>query len=588
MRAYRTFFSTVGQAFLSLWMAAACLIQFTGSGAATHYVIVALVSAVCWLLVRRAVSRANRRTWVLALAFGFCMAVALVVGAGIRAQTGLLPASPAWMIAFRTGGLWALIGVALAAVLPVVPQEGEPAPLDAFEGKTHRRFFFCAWGAITLCWLPYFLFFYPAVCTYDTIDQYAQIITGVYSNHHPVLHTLLMGLFVKVGSLLRLPEHVGVAMMGVCQMLAMAALGATVGLFLRRRARAWVAYAVLGFYALNPLHAFFSLALWKDIPFSAAVTVLVMMIWRGIESRGAVFGRRGFSVAYLCVLVLLAFFRNNGIIVLVGSLPFLWLWCKSARRFIACSGAGVLAVFLVVQLWGWSAMGVEQPHMVEALAIPLQQIGHTIQSQQRLTEAQEQTLSRIMPLERWAQVYDPVSADRIKQHADFDHEALESDPVGFARTWFQMGLAHPVKYLEAHAGLTHRYWYPDQSVLCYFWVTEETKKDVTAVVHRALVPRLRVLKRLEPMALTTKYPVTWPFLASGFPIWYVLFAGCWLVAQRRSRFLLAIVPLVVLWASLMVLAPIAEPRYIYALYLAAPLLLGLTAGGKGRPAKSDA
>ena len=54
-------------------------------------------------------------------------------------------------------------------------------------------------AVIFLCWLPVFLAYYPSVFAYDAEGQLYQVIAGDYSTHHPLLHTLFMGAFFRLG-----------------------------------------------------------------------------------------------------------------------------------------------------------------------------------------------------------------------------------------------------------------------------------------------------------------------------------------------------------------------------------------------------
>ena len=58
-----------------------------------------------------------------------------------------------------------------------------------------KKIFISSMILCLLCWLHYFLAYYPGILSSDSIDQLQQVI-GVlqYSNHHPWIHTLFIGL----------------------------------------------------------------------------------------------------------------------------------------------------------------------------------------------------------------------------------------------------------------------------------------------------------------------------------------------------------------------------------------------------------
>lgn len=59
------------------------------------------------------------------------------------------------------------------------------------------RKYFILYCLLVLCWLPYLLALYPGVVLPDSLSSVAQSMGDVpISNHHPVLFTLLVKLFV--------------------------------------------------------------------------------------------------------------------------------------------------------------------------------------------------------------------------------------------------------------------------------------------------------------------------------------------------------------------------------------------------------
>ena len=129
-----------------------------------------------------------------------------------------------------------------------------------------------------VCWIPYFLYEYPAVMTPDSINQYAQVI-GAYelSNHHPVIHTALIGFFYKIGLSLTGDVAFGLALYTMAQMLFMAFVaGYVVRTLQKAGAITPVLVITICFYALMPYNGAYVVTMWKDIPFAAVVKDTIM------------------------------------------------------------------------------------------------------------------------------------------------------------------------------------------------------------------------------------------------------------------------------------------------------------------------
>ena len=60
-----------------------------------------------------------------------------------------------------------------------------------------------AYAFILACYVPMLLITFPGSFAYDVPYQLRQVVTGQYSTHHPLLHTLLLG------GLLQLGRHLG-------------------------------------------------------------------------------------------------------------------------------------------------------------------------------------------------------------------------------------------------------------------------------------------------------------------------------------------------------------------------------------------
>lgn len=105
---------------------------------------------------------------------------------------------------------------------------------------------------IFLCWLPVFLAYYPSVFAYDAEGQLYQVLAADYSTHHPLLHTLFLGAFFRLG-IARGSVSAGMAVHSVVQMALMAcAFGWAVSLLYQRRVSGRVRAALLLFLQSFP------------------------------------------------------------------------------------------------------------------------------------------------------------------------------------------------------------------------------------------------------------------------------------------------------------------------------------------------
>lgn len=89
---------------------------------------------------------------------------------------------------------------------------------------------------IFVAWIPFFLRFYPGIVTSDSYSQIEQTIGLIgLSDHHPITHTAIIGIFINIGLKLTNNINVGIALYSIFSMIAMATMDALVLKYLRKR-----------------------------------------------------------------------------------------------------------------------------------------------------------------------------------------------------------------------------------------------------------------------------------------------------------------------------------------------------------------
>jgi len=219
-----------------------------------------------------------------------------------------------------------------------------------------------------LCYLPYFLMYYPTWFNNDAIWQMEQALgMAAKSNHHPYFHTLIVKLFLDAGSFLFGNLTAAVALYTFFQMTLTAAVFGFLLFLLYRRGTGffWLVAAVC-FYALLPVNGMLSICMGKDAWFTAAFLLFMWAVSEcarpvkkekpadggngavysdvgrtndlsAVKGRRRFFGTTGgrwflFTVTGLAVCLL----RSNGIFVFLGTAVFLMvsaLWQERAARW---------------------------------------------------------------------------------------------------------------------------------------------------------------------------------------------------------------------------------------------------------------
>lgn len=443
---------------------------------------------------------------------------------------------------------------------------------------------------VFVAWLPYLVVYFPGFVFNDSLDSIRQCL-GIdpYSNHHPFLYTMLIDGCLWVGRTLGLGNTGGCAIYCVAQMLVMASAVAYLSIWTAYRAgidRRW-GWAIAAVFAASPYVATFSIALWKDPLFTMAMVALTLMLADLLMSRGDLARQRRWFLPVLAVVLLaVAFLRNNGFYIVVAVGVALAIMALSRRRhpakgrasgFAASLGmvAVASAVYLVVTGPVYQMLGVAATESVETVGMQLNQMARVVVMDGDLTDENRAYMESLMPLDEYERVYTPATVDNLKWADGFDAEAVKVDGA-FLRNWLTMMANNPRTCFEAWELQTFGFWAINQAdVTATFknigngWpifpgserigLVDEVGIDVGSglgVAHESL------------QGLFTSEPQSIPL---SFVFWGVLYLAICMMLLGRASWLVALVPTIVLVATIFVASPMWYwPRYAATLHFLIP------------------
>ena len=157
-----------------------------------------------------------------------------------------------------------------------------PSPLSA------RAKAFC-FLLLLLCWLPWFLYDYPGVMTPDSLSQFSQAAgLSAYSDHHPLLHTLLFQALYGIGFSLTQNVYMGIACYTLFQMGILAGVETfCLSILSRLGAPRPLLCGWIAFWGLLPYNGIFAVTIWKDVLFSAFLllyTLCLLLLLSGTKT----------------------------------------------------------------------------------------------------------------------------------------------------------------------------------------------------------------------------------------------------------------------------------------------------------------
>lgn len=599
------------------------------------------------------------REILLMLPFAFCYAFFIVLGDWQR-SAHYSNARNMGRLALWTVIAWAVLlllgfllenGSALAAGVTARLPKNAALPAGVrkvlsvmFLNGGSRRGHWWIWLAFSalclLCYLPYFLMYYPTWFNNDAIWQMEQALgMAAKSNHHPYFHTLIVKLFLDVGNFLFGNLTAAVALYTFFQMAMTAAVFGFLLFLLYRRGTGifWLILAMC-FYVLLPVNAMLSICMGKDAWFTAA---FLLFTWAacvcaqtkaqaedtandavdsGIgqtEGLSGFVGKRKsfrtvdrrwiwFAVTGLAVCLL----RSNGIFVFLGTAVFLmvsaWWQEQVARKEGVPASNGkakqheggtdaqsaakwlrqpmfvatlvVLVLYLIWQGPVLSALQVEPPDTIESLTMPTQHLLCAYKRGGSLTAEEIGVIEQVVPLADIDEYYNPYLFDLTKNYIreHGNQEIIAKNKGAYAKLWLTVGLRNPMLYLEGEIRQTAGYYALHIPHELYLY------SDYFMVDNPLGIEGERKLFTYDDSLAMGKFLQDFQELyrrvwSLGANTWLLLAAlACALYRKRRIA---AYLPAVCLLGSLMLASPVYnEFRYAYGVFAALPFLLEIGFG----------
>ncbi|GHU40884.1 hypothetical protein FACS1894111_02270 [Clostridia bacterium] len=434
-----------------------------------------------------------------------------------------------------------------------------------------KVFFFSVFLILLVCWLPYVLSYFPGGIFADTISSIWQGTRKAgFSNHSPILYAILLGIVIYPVNNLQL----GVELFTVLQILVMD-LVLSYGvywIYKKKVRRIFLVFSIL-FFALFPLIPFYSISLWKDVPFCLALFLYMLFIAETVYEKGKNLERGKGVLCAALLLFLVNFTRNNG--VYITTLTTLVLLIRYRKQVFSAMKAFSIVSILVMLLsfliqgpiYGQLHWNVDKS--TESLGVPLQQVCYVIATGGNISTEQAEFVHSIYPIEAIKETYNPCIVDPIKWAPEFNEAFLENHRDAFLETWFQMFFHNQKAYVEAWLLNTMGFWDVTKAddagyINPRMWQNADETMGVHQKDYVEQMFGVSIRKQITP----EKYISSAVFL-------FVLLVGMLMTIKRKKYDnLLIYLPALATWLTIMIAAPLAfSLRYVYILVLMVPFSL---------------
>ena len=449
--------------------------------------------------------------------------------------------------------LWNAVIISAYAVTLAVPVYfasvwlvARPASLQGPETVSQWTWLYYA-IACAVVWAFWLLVFWPGVMSGDSVGQWAQVLKGDYNDWHPAFHTMSMWLVTRL--------WLSPAAVALTQI---ASLSAVVGYALMRFRQwcfpsrwIWIIWLVL---ILSPANSVMVITLWKDIPYSIAFLMLVLLVLEIVISDGHWLKRRGNWLWLGVVAAFVALFRLNGPPAAFGACTILMIAYRQYWRRAGAALALALVIWVGVRGPLYSAVGVKPSEVSGWLWVLVHEAAAHLDAGTPMTSEERDLLSQIRPLDdKWR--YDCYAVTVPAFDGRLSRKALEGNKWELVRVAGDLMLRQPQVSLDRIICSSSLIWritrepnrydygpglgYNDQGKLVYIPVAAEF----------GLYPQSKIPELVEPLGRLVVlsahiWDLLWLTWRSAIYL-YVALASA-VVASLRSR----------RWQYMLVMAPI--------------------------------
>ena len=417
----------------------------------------------------------------------------------------------------------------------------------------------------------YLIIFYPGVINYDNANQIKEVL-GMHTryldsivvindnitltNFNPILHTLLLGNLFKVGVSIG-NVNFGLFLYTFLQMIiVIAVLSYSLKFLYKEGVKSKYLLWILLAYIIIPYFPLYAITCVKDTLFTMFVLLYIIKLYQFIKYD---FKFKDY-VLFMITILLVILFRNNGIYLILLSLPFTLIIKKGIRKQIV-----LMCVLVIGFNYGYgqvlSALEIPNTSIREMLSIPFQQTARYVKYHESdVTEEQKKVIDTILTYDTLGNRYNPILSDKVKN--EYNKYATNEELMDYFKAWFEMFWNHPMTYVNATVSNVYGYFYP----ATYRWYVYNTlnEKLPEAGFDYHFIDSLEPMRGfIQGYSEVFKYvPIVQMSVNCGFYTWSYLFLIVVLILQKKQRYIILFAP-----AFSLVLMNVAGPANTYFRYV---------------------
>lgn len=452
-------------------------------------------------------------------------------------------------------------------------KEGEEKEFSFF--TANRKSIFVVIGILSVCWLPYFLKEFPGIIQPDSINQIKQAIGETVLNRwHPVVHTLLIKIFVGIGNGLFHSMNAGVALYTIFQMLFMATIfSISIGYMAKKKVPIGMRIASLLYFAFCPGFPLLSISMLKDTLFAGMMVLLTIVFIEIMTNTENFLKSKGKIIGSVIIIVFTSLLRNNALYMLILVTPFVLLYKKGKRVQI-----GGILIGSIILVFGINFLIGHVFHIpredaktglsgeVEMYSVPLQQMARVLVDHYEVVSKEEkEQIGKFFVDENFYKNYQEFLADPMKTAVSTEY--FTEHKGEFIGLWFRLLGKYPGSYIDSFLCMTSGYFDPGESrnSIGMGIFPNDLGIEAKPITNGVFV------NFVEELAKTQNIPILGLFFNAGFVLWIILLLIGFHLYQKQYEICFVFLPIIGYLLTVL-LGPLNnEYRYVFYEFTCLPI-----------------
>lgn len=432
---------------------------------------------------------------------------------------------------------------------------------------------------IFICWLPYFVIFWPGTMSSDALGEIRQQLgMSPLTNHHPVIHQLFIKLcLILAGN----SAEKGTAVYSVFQMLLLSGAFGAAEIFIRNRTvTRWPAFLTFCFFAFFPVNPLYAIMMEKGSAMAPVTLILILLLMKEMERPCLERTDNGTKenttdkknscklqilerIALVASSFLFCTLRNNGLYAFVIGMIFVILLAgKGKRKRLLVAFISSMILVFGYRFILFDVVGVPKSSSGETLSVPLQQIARVAREcpEELASEEFEVFDEFFSDVEALGDLYDPVCADPVKAPAVFSSETFRDNTKKFLKCWLRLGLRHPREYLDAFLMQNYGYWYTDTDEPAVSYSIYEPNDFSLSNNKRFESARVRLMESLGRLMYRSPFAI---LFSIGFSFWLLVLSMVILWLRGCGKYAAPLFIVAALWLTTLASPVYCSYRYLY-------------------------